>query len=270
MKVFIYGLSSSAEPSNIRYIGKTKNLKTRLRCHLKNDYHKCKSYKNNWINKEINNGNTILIVLIEEVHVDLWQEKERYYIDKYKKEGYKLTNTDIGGFGGPHKGRRKHTEEAKRKMSESRKGIVFTDEHKKNLSISHKGIDCSHINKAVYKIERYTGTIIEEYESIKKAADSVNISDSAIILVCKNRRKSAGGYYWCYVNEHDSFIFIPFKRQRDRKIAQIDVSTNSVLVTYDSIKEAAKISGIDRSTIGHEAAREISNNRRKNIFWRYV
>lgn len=59
------------------------------------------------------------------------------YFDTYKSPyGY---NDTPGGEGGNTNGGKKFSEKWKIKMSETRKGIVFSDEHKENLSKSHLG-----------------------------------------------------------------------------------------------------------------------------------
>jgi group I intron endonuclease len=59
------------------------------------------------------------------------------YFDTYKSSfGY---NDTPGGDGGNTNGGKKFSEEWKAKMSEARKGIVFSKEHKENLSKSHIG-----------------------------------------------------------------------------------------------------------------------------------
>ena len=78
--VYIYTLSSNETPSEIRYIGKTKNLKDRLRRHLMPCNLKESSYKNNWIKSELAKGNTILINEIDCFEVSIWVEIETYYI----------------------------------------------------------------------------------------------------------------------------------------------------------------------------------------------
>ena len=60
--MFIYTLSSSSEPDNIRYVGKANNLKDRLRRHIGKYYLNLEiNYKNNWIKSELSKGNKILI-----------------------------------------------------------------------------------------------------------------------------------------------------------------------------------------------------------------
>lgn len=59
------------------------------------------------------------------------------YFDTYKSPyGY---NDTPGGEGGNTNGGKKFSEAWKTKMSEARKGMVFSDEHKNNLSKSHVG-----------------------------------------------------------------------------------------------------------------------------------
>jgi len=97
----IYGLSSSESPDNIRYVGKAKSPKDRLRRHISKYNLKEDTYKNRWIKLELLKGNKIEIKVIEEVKNDNWEDLEIYWISEYKKLGYKLTNATIGGDGLP-------------------------------------------------------------------------------------------------------------------------------------------------------------------------
>jgi len=98
--VYIYTLASSETPEEIRYIGKTTNIKTRLRRHTSKYYLEHETtYKNNWIKSELLKGNTILIKEIDCVEEENWQISEKFYINKYKELGFKLTNSTIGGEG---------------------------------------------------------------------------------------------------------------------------------------------------------------------------
>lgn|SRR5574337_161218 len=59
------------------------------------------------------------------------------YFDTYKSEwGY---NDTPGGDGGNTNGGKKFSEEWKAKISEGKTGVAFSEEHRENLSNSHKG-----------------------------------------------------------------------------------------------------------------------------------
>lgn len=75
---------------------------------------------------------------------------EPYYIKQYKsnnkKIGYNLTIGGEGCYGFKHSEEaiermkaRIHSEESKRKMRESRKGMKFTEEHRKNITLARLG-----------------------------------------------------------------------------------------------------------------------------------
>ena len=135
MKKFkIYALSSSQEPENYRYIGQTvKSLNDRLIMHR----YKAKvenNHRANWIKKEIQNGNQILITELDEVEEDKWVEAERHYIRLFKSMGANLTNYSDGGESNMLG--KKHSRETIEKMIKTRTGrpgITHSEETKEKL-----------------------------------------------------------------------------------------------------------------------------------------
>ena len=95
--VLIYGLTSSGDPLNIRYVGKTsQKLSLRLSGHRTlsrtgNDH------RDNWIRKEVGFGNKINIVQLDEVWSDDWEFWEIFWISELKRIGYNLVNGTPGG-----------------------------------------------------------------------------------------------------------------------------------------------------------------------------
>jgi len=82
----------------IRYIGKSNKPSKRLYDHIIG----CKNsptHKNNWIRSLLNESKRPEIEIIAEVPLSEWQMWEIYYIDKYRKDGYDLTNISDGGSG---------------------------------------------------------------------------------------------------------------------------------------------------------------------------
>ena len=80
----------------IRYIGKTTNLKERLANHI----YKSKSSKTHcgsWIKSLISKSLKPIIEEIEEC--ENWQQREIFWIEYYKSQGADLTNHTTGGEG---------------------------------------------------------------------------------------------------------------------------------------------------------------------------
>jgi len=85
----IYGLSSSENPEDIKYIGYTKlSLKERLRGH-RDDAIRKKYKKATWIKSLQNKGFNVIISLIEDniPTLEEMQEKEIQYIKIFKSLG---------------------------------------------------------------------------------------------------------------------------------------------------------------------------------------
>jgi group I intron endonuclease len=96
---------------------------------------------------------------------------------------------------------KKHTEEAKLKMSTSKKGIiVFTEEHKKNIKDAAK--------KAWEKVKPYNAKKVDSYDLLEnhlKTFDSIadasrfyNIASQNIWAVCKGHKKKYKGLIFKY------------------------------------------------------------------------
>ena len=97
----------------------------------------------------------------------------------------------------------KHTEESKRKISESKigeKSPMFgkhhSEEHKKRMSASMTGNHNSP-TKPVLQYSK-TGEFIAEYQSIREAERQTGCKSESVCRCCKGNRKSAGGFIWRY------------------------------------------------------------------------
>lgn len=95
--VFIYAL---CEPGTrtIRYIGKTGNLKNRLKSHLANVKNKVDAcHRADWIRSLLKRGLKPGIEIIDEVPESEWPSWEAAYIQFFKELGADLTNSTDGG-----------------------------------------------------------------------------------------------------------------------------------------------------------------------------
>jgi group I intron endonuclease len=190
------------------YVGQALNYKQRIRSHkfnLKQNkntpfYNALKKY--GWKNFSIN--------IIEECEENSLNEREIYWIQEKKSlypNGYNLLE---GGK------QAKHTEIIKQKISNSKKGVKFSDDHIENLRKSHLGYIMPEEQKRKIS-ESNKGKIISEetkrklkylqphrrevgrfdinenlvvkYESIMDASIDLNCSPGNISECCNGKRK---------------------------------------------------------------------------------
>lgn len=79
------------------------------------------------------------------------------------------------------------------RIAASRKGRKMTAEQRARMSELHRGRGI----KAVVQMDR-NGNPIAEYESIKAAAEALNIDPGNISSACRGYRPSAGGFLFAY------------------------------------------------------------------------
>lgn len=97
-------------------------------------------------------------------------EKEQFWIAHYKSLGKAEYNIQKGGQGGCEK----HSEETKRKMSESRKGKHRSEETKKKMSEAHKGLKLSEETKKKMSEAKKGKTFSEEHRKKLSEANKGN------------------------------------------------------------------------------------------------
>lgn len=99
------------------------------------------------------------------------------------------------------------SDEVCQKISDSKKGKSLSNEHKKQISLTSQGRKFSEEHKsnlskrakkkAVVQYDTDNNQIIE-YISISEAEKITKVHHSAIIMCCKGKRKTAGGFIWRY------------------------------------------------------------------------
>lgn len=114
---------------------------------------------------------------------------------------YNLTNSDYGynhTMGGKGLLGYNHTSETKRKISNSKIGVLHSEQHKKNIGKSVSGDK----NYRSQKVNQYTldGDYIKTWDYIKQAETELNLSHGAISACCRNIQKTAFGYIWRYAS----------------------------------------------------------------------
>lgn len=107
----------------------------------------------------------------EETKLKMSQNRGRYY--KEDNSFYK----------------KKHTKEARKKMSNYHKGKKLTEEHKKKVALANR-VKVINLNTK------------EVFNSVLEAAASVGVAPSNITRVCKGGRKTAGGSGWLHYEKY--------------------------------------------------------------------
>lgn len=231
--MFIYAIYNPQKPNEIRYIGKTINLKKRLYTHIYLSKKGLKRPLNLWIKKILDNNILPAIKIIENVNEKNWADREKYWINFYKNE--KLLNLTDGGesnygyipseetkkkisesnkgkhnywkgknFSEEHKKNiskggkgKKRSLQTKKNISNSLIGRNFSEEHKKNISESHKG-QIPVNRKVVIKLDKETNKIIKKYQSLEEAVIDNNINKGNLVSCCQGKRLTCGGFKWKY------------------------------------------------------------------------
>lgn len=215
MKTYIYTLAHP-ETKEIRYVGKTTNLKRRYYQHFNTKI--CKKLSNkhlgNWLSSILNKGLKPSIEIIEEC-TNNWIESEQYWIQQLKYWGFDLLNITKGGEGF----RYKHSEESKRKMSLSQKGLKkeFSEEALVALKLRMK-------NK---------NPMFEQENKDKISAQKENSRAFCKTNKFKEQRR----------NIHKIALDSGF-RPRARKV--IDISTGAI---FNTITQAAKFLNMNSVTL---------------------
>lgn len=218
--VKIYGIRVKGE--DIKYVGKTNGtLNRRLTLHkYESKRAKNKTHKHNWILKNID---SLEIILIEEVSKSDWQLCEKKWIAHFGLD--KLTNSSEGGLGGCGKkltklhksniskaminlieeGKVDYKSRAK-KISKANKGRIVSENTKEKLRQRNLGVSQSIETRkkkskgGVLQIDKVTNKIINEYLSLHEAAKAINAYAGNISSACTGRLKTYRGYIWKYKN----------------------------------------------------------------------
>ena len=263
MNIKIYTLSSTRNPDNIRYVGKTKQtLKRRLSQHLLDakNYRKLENFKNynyNWICHELDDDYEILIQEIDSLEFEEsedWKWLEQYWISQMKIWGFKLTNLTEGGDGNQNQHFSKESIEkraskirgiprdtyTKIKISEGLKGIKRSDETKLKVSKAITEL----IGRKINQFDS-NGILVKEWESIAQAAKELNLDKGNIGHCCNHKpnHNSSGGFYWRYIEDST-----PINIYTPNSIVQLDLKGNLISI-YKTAILAAKATGVSSCSI---------------------
>lgn len=114
-ETIIYALQNP-DDGEIRYIGKSDDPERRLKHHLTD---KGYNYRTNWLKQLRDAGKFPYMLVLRSVPIDLWKDAERWWIEKARQAGFKLTNNTVGGDGSSSKD---YSLSSRERMSLAKKG----------------------------------------------------------------------------------------------------------------------------------------------------
>lgn len=183
---FIYALLDPRD-NKIKYIGKSKDPKTRFRKHLTQ---KGNTFKHKWISFLLDNSMTPILNIIEKCSESIIDEREKYWIAKYKNQ---ICNHTAGGEGGATFTGKKHKQETKQKI-----GVANTGNKREDLSLFNR----TSKSKKVIQIDPNTGIELAVFNSVVYASKITGCSKTNISKFAsgniKPSIKKVGGYHWRY------------------------------------------------------------------------
>jgi len=248
-KIFIYCLKDPII-NDIRYIGKTTNMKKRLRSHInRSKYNKYHSAI--WINSVIKKGLVPKIELIEECGKNNWQERERYWI-KYYSGLFDLTNHLEGGEGGATYGRI-GIPWSKQQYINNKKARFGLKINQNDKNGNRKKAIRKHFDSIKKPILQYNleGNFIKEWESAVDAGEKLNLSHSNITQVCKGNGYRCSEFMWIYKDgkvkiKIDKYIEPP--KHNILEVIQFD-NSSEFINDFKSISDASNSTGIKKTSI---------------------
>lgn len=208
------------DPRNnvIMYVGKTyMTFKKRMYAHI-DTAKKGKTNKDLWIKELLSLKLKPIIELIEEVDNSIWQEREIYWIDFYKKINNNILNIAIGGSIG---------------------GVYLTSDKQNQVLLLQSEIKSKPVYQLTKKFE-----IIKLHKSCKQASKEVNISDTCINTSARSiGNKSAAGFMWIYYTDIDKVknITSEYSLKYDYLHKSVTQCTKkgSIIKKWNSLIEAA-------------------------------
>lgn len=137
--------------SDVRYVGVSHMGIKRLRMHIAKAKRGAFGHKNNWIRILVAEGLVPGYRVIDVGDGESWMEREQYWIAFYRNDGVDLTNMTDGGEGALG---RVLSAESREKIAVSKRGksVVFSAEHKANLSKAGRGRVHSEKAKENYRL----------------------------------------------------------------------------------------------------------------------
>ncbi len=204
MKTVIIYILIDPETNEVRYVGKTTNLKKRLNRHLNESKKSTSSHKKAWIKGLLKKGLEPQIQIIDEVKGDEWRFWEKYWIEQMKSWEFNLTNETDGGDGvdkGSTPWNKGTIGIVKPNKTTFKKGneIGKRTRIKKNQRLSPK-TEFKKGSKPLNSIKLHQfdleGNFINEFDSFHEAAKHIGVGQPALSQCFIRKTYKCKGFLW--------------------------------------------------------------------------
>ena len=235
------------DTNEVRYVGKTNNPEQRLKAH-NNKARDLGTYKRNWINKLRDEKKKPIFEIIEEVDIEVWQEKEKYWIEYYINLGCKLVNNlnSIGNgltFGNQTSF---NGSNARPIIALDRKGDFFASFN--SIAEAENVIHKKGIESVLAKVTKTAGNYIWLYEEdyYKLSVEEldkiiINANDNSLRGI-KGKRFEEGQKAWNKGNNK--------KLKGDKNVFQYSALTGELIQKWNTAKEASEVLKCNAEGIG--------------------
>ena len=216
---FIYAIVDSL--GNVKYVGKTINLKNRIKQHLKAlETGKTKIYR--WMKKHFGKFEFIIIDICEN---SKWEKIEKFYISFFLKIGVNLLNHQEGGQG--IQPNAKFSDSTKHKLSISAKKRVKKFNHSEKYELMYAKLSKGEI-KQVFELKYEKGL------SCNEIAEIFNSTPSTIWQIINGKRyKSISKKLIVEYQDNNKTIFEIRKSNIIKDFLENKIEINEVILKYN-------------------------------------
>lgn len=199
-KVYIYSLEYPE--GNIRYVGKTIDLKQRYRRHIYDSEYRTSSRKLAWIRSLLNQGLKPIMNVIDETTESQSNFWEIHYISLFKYFGFDLTNNTFGGDGqsNPTKEVRESISKKIKQRAKDKgvwnKGVKMSEERRRRQYFLHPK------RRSILQFN-LNGILIREWSSSGRIKEELGYDRASILNCCRGEFKQMKGFVWIFKDEFE-------------------------------------------------------------------
>lgn len=239
MRYFIYALIDP-NTNQIRYIGKTYNIKKRLTNHLLPSQLVKNTRKNNWLKKLLKSKQFPILKILCKCKLKNVNKLEKKYITYYQNLGYNLTNGTKGGDGWP----------IGQKMP-------LTDKRLNSYRLRMKKVIARSLKTGKETI----------YDSITECAKAIKTAPSTVIVILKQLKgkKTVKGYHIRYFGTE---FQKPILYGRIYKVKRTCIKTGKIKIYEDITK--VQNDGFSKKAVRDVCVKYANRTQHKGYRWEYA